>query len=128
MPTQITLDEAARLNGDATGTYRPALSRHLRTPERYPTPKKGQSVKVYKGDMLELRLLTEIGKAKLNIDDAALHVKALRPILHKIITEKIGVDPGSEPIFILQAWGYPGDSRILGFVCEGRSRLNSLLN
>lgn len=117
MATTISLQEAARLNGDSDATYRAAISQYL--------PKVGKLIggarHLTVGEVVALRTLTELNSSKINLRDAAVRVAGLLPFINDIASGKLGRKGGC---YAVEMWGFSeGDYQRARYICDGEADL-----
>lgn len=119
----ITLITAARLNGDADGTYRSVISQHLRKVGR----KYGRERMVDLHETLLLRLVTEVTSGNLNLGQAAQYALGLFPYMRAMATGRLGRNEGSN-VYAVFAWGLRnGKQQRKGYVCGDDGLLASCI-
>jgi hypothetical protein len=117
----ISVSQAARLNGDAYGTYSTAIAHHLSMGKR-----EGKDRLVSFWETVALRTLTELTSAKLNLDQAAQRVRALSRFIRRTAEGRLG--GGKQYVFAIEAWGLvESQYKRAGHICEGTEKLSECI-
>jgi hypothetical protein len=115
MKNRITLIDAARLNGDAPGTYRALVSDTLGSIGE----KIGRERMLDVAETVLLRTVTETTSGNLNLREAAARALGLFPFVRQVATSELGGN--GDRVFAVDCWGtVGGKNKRAGYICEGQ--------
>jgi hypothetical protein len=118
MHNRIMLAQAAKLNGDAPGTYRSMVSQHL----QHVGVRQGRDRWVNFPETTLLRIMTELNTGNLNLIRSAERAVQLLPYLGDIAADRLGA--GGREVFACHLWGQvDGEERVAGYICDGSDLL-----
>jgi hypothetical protein len=122
MLNRIMLATAAKLNGDAGGTYRAIISQWL---HRLGV-KQGRDRWVNLAETTLLRLITEVNSGNLTMQRAAERAFGLLPFIEDITNEKLGTN--NREVFAVELWGrVKGEEKRQGLICDGKEQLEDCI-